>query len=84
MPELPGSNSEIEVVLLEPDQDPPSDEMWILVVGSPQHAFGETKVHSRGQTHLSPLDDLVMSIYNAQQAARDLGMTRIYVKGTDA
>lgn len=73
-------SDEIEVVHLRNDEEPPADAQWILVISSPQHAYGETLVHSRGQTYMAPPDDMVMSIYNAQASARDLGMTRIYVK----
>lgn len=71
---------EIEVVRLGHDEEPPSDAQWILVISSPHHVFGETRVHALGQTYMAPPDDMVMSIYNAQESARELGMKRIYVK----
>ena len=74
------SNREIEVVRLGHDEEPPADAQWILVISSPQHAYGETLVHAQGQTYMAPPDDMVMSIYNAQASARELGMTRVYVK----
>lgn len=74
------SSREIEVVRLKHDEEPPCDTQWILVISSPQHAYGETRVHAQGQTYMAPPDDMVMSIYNAQATARELGMTRIYVK----
>ena len=74
------SNREIEVVRLGHDEEPPADAQWILVISSPKHAYGETLVHAQGQTYMAPPDDMVMSIYNAQATALELGMTRIYVK----
>ena len=74
-------SDEIEVVHLRNDEEPPADAQWILVISSPQHAYGETLLHSRGQTYMAPPDDMVMSIYNAQETARTLGLMHIYVRG---
>lgn len=77
MPQLP---RDIDVVRLGADEEPPAGAPWIFVISSPQHAFGEVKVHSQGQTHMAPPDDMVMSIYNAQEIARDLGLSHVYVR----
>ena len=80
MPQLPDGHREVHVIRLGTDEEPPAGNPWILVVCSPQHAFGEVKVHPQGQTHMAPPDDMVMSIYNAQEIARDLGLSHIYVR----
>mgnify|MGYP000281766774 CR=1 FL=1 len=71
---------EIEIVYLRPEQDPPENGSWILVVRSPQHEFCETVIHASGQTYMSPPDDMVMNVYNAQETARGLGLECIYVR----
>jgi len=81
MPQLPDGHREIHVIRLGTDEEPPLGNPWILVVCSSEHAFGEVKVHPQGQTHIAPADDIVMSVYNAQETARALGLTQIYVRG---
>lgn len=74
---------EIEIINLRPDQTPPDDGPWILVVCSPQHEFCETVVHATGQTYMSPPDDMVMNVYNAQETARALGLACVYVRDVE-
>ena len=73
----------VDVVELKPGEDPPNAGQWIMVVASDEHDHAERKLHARGVTIMTSLDDADASVEMARGEAIDEGIATVYVRRLD-